>query len=182
MNVGPTQANSTVSVMNLDLSRPSGDLARLAANLEVVFGGAQWTPAVSNGFSQFMYLFMASVQDSYQDPISNSLQAVTVDNATLVGPGNRRLLQQVDPTQHALTQKSHHSPPLSTRPAGSSPGTGSSSKHITPAAPGYLVSRQNPLHGCSRDHAMRIRLPTCSLEGPLRTRGGLWRQISLCTM
>ena len=100
MNAAPTQANSTVHVKNLDMSRPPGELAKLLANLEVAFGGPQWTPAVANGFSQFIYLFLASVQDSYQDPISNSLQAVTVDNATLVGPGSRRLLQQVDPTEY----------------------------------------------------------------------------------
>ena len=97
MNVAPTSGNSTVPVQNLDLTRPPGDLAKLAANLRVAFGGSQWTPAVSNGFGQFMYLFLAGVQDSFQDPLSNSLQAVTVENATLAAPANRRLLQQVGP-------------------------------------------------------------------------------------
>ena len=95
LNVAPTQGNSTVPVRNLDLSRPPGDLAKLAASLEVAFGGGAWSPAVSNGFGQFMYLFLADVQDSFQDPLRNSLQAVTVDNATLVGQVNRRLLRQV---------------------------------------------------------------------------------------
>lgn len=104
-NVAPAQANATVPVQNLDMSRPSGDLAKLAAKLEVAFGGPQWTPAVSNGFSQLLYLFMAGVQDSFQDPLSNSLQSVAVDSATLVGPANRRLLQQVGPIAHLLSNK-----------------------------------------------------------------------------
>ncbi len=96
LNVAPTTGNSSVPVQNLDLTRPPGDLAKLAANLEVAFGGGAWSPAVSNGFSQFIFLFLNGVQDSFQDPISNSLQGVFVDNATLAGPTNRRLLQQVD--------------------------------------------------------------------------------------
>ena len=105
LNMAPTAGNSTVPVQNLDLSRPPGDLAKLAANLEIAFGGGAWSPAVSNAFGQFMYLFLAGVQDSFQDPMSNSLQSVTVDNATLVGPTNRRLLQQVHPSkQHFASE------------------------------------------------------------------------------
>ena len=102
-NLAPAQANATVPVQNLDMSQPSGDLARLAAKLEVALGGPQWTPAISNGFSQFLYLFMAGVQDTFQDPLSNSLQSVAVDSAALVGPANRRLLQQVNPTERLVT-------------------------------------------------------------------------------
>ena len=57
--------------------------------------GGQWTPATSNSFSQMTLLQLRAFSDSYQEPLSSSLQNATVDSATLLGPANRRLLQQV---------------------------------------------------------------------------------------
>ncbi len=57
--------------------------------------GGQWTPATSNSFSQMALLQLRAFPDDYQEPLSSSLQNATVDSATLLGPANRRLLQQV---------------------------------------------------------------------------------------
>ena len=61
---------------------------------QVAYGG-QWTPATSNSFSQMALLQLRAISDDYQEPLSSSLQNATVDSATLLGPANRRLLQQV---------------------------------------------------------------------------------------
>ena len=61
---------------------------------QVAYGG-QWTPATSNSFSQMVLLQLRAISDDYQEPLSSSLQNATVDSATLLGPANRRLLQQV---------------------------------------------------------------------------------------
>ncbi len=66
----------------------------LHAPVQVAFRGV-WSPAISNSFSQFTYLFLASYMDDYQDLLNNSLQYVNVESATLIGPATRRLLQQV---------------------------------------------------------------------------------------
>lgn len=62
--------------------------------MQVAFGGL-WSPAISNSFSQFTYIFLASYTDDYQDPLNNSLQYAKVESVTLIGPATRRLLQQV---------------------------------------------------------------------------------------
>ena len=61
---------------------------------QVAYGG-QWSPATSNSFSQMALLQLRAFADDYQEPLSSSLQNATVESAVLLGPANRRLLQQV---------------------------------------------------------------------------------------
>jgi len=96
-NKPPAKPNtSIIPIQNLDIARPPGDVAKLAVNLEVAFGGTQWTPALSNSFSQWLRIFLGAFSDSFQDPLVNSLQSLNGDSATPSGQATRRLLQQVN--------------------------------------------------------------------------------------
>ncbi len=95
-NKPPAKPTTSIPIQNLDIARPPGDLSKLAVNLEVAFGGTQWTSAVSNSFSQWLRIFLGAFSDTFQDPLANSLQSLNVDSATPSGQATRRLLQQVN--------------------------------------------------------------------------------------